>query len=131
MEKFTDKELEIISNGLISLIVNAAKAKGLVTDTASQNSIDDYMKTLQALNSKVCKMDEKNMYENVWIYEARLGKNGTSKGVVITNIWEDAQKKVYEYYDDFDGENEPEIVVRRAVDDDYYDIEYPDVIEVE
>lgn len=59
MDKFTNKELEIISNGLLSLIVNAAKAKGLVTDTASQDSIDDYMKTLQALNSKVCKMDEK------------------------------------------------------------------------
>ncbi len=54
MEKFTNKELEIISNGLISLIVNAAKAKGLVTDAVSQNSIDDYMKTLQELNSKVC-----------------------------------------------------------------------------
>jgi hypothetical protein len=53
MEKFTNKELEIISNGLLSLIVNAVKAKGLVTDTASQNSIDDYMKILQALNSKV------------------------------------------------------------------------------
>jgi len=35
MEKFTNKELKIISNGLISLIVNAAKAKGLVTDTVS------------------------------------------------------------------------------------------------
>ncbi|WP_303872022.1 hypothetical protein [Acetobacterium wieringae] len=57
MEKFSNKELEIISNGLISLIVNAANAKRLVTDTASQNSIDDYMKTLQALNSKVCKME--------------------------------------------------------------------------
>lgn len=59
MEKFTNKELEIISNGLISLIVNAAKAKGLVTDTTSQNSIDDYMRTLQTLNSKVCRMDGK------------------------------------------------------------------------
>jgi len=131
MEKFTNKELEIISNGLLSLIGNAVKAKGLVFDTASQNSIDDYMKTLQALNSKVCKMDEMIMNENVWIYEACLGKNGTSKGVVIADIWEDAQKKVYEYYDDFDGENEPEIVVRRAIDNDYYDKEYPDVIEVE
>lgn len=35
MEKFTNKELEIISNGLLSLIGNAAKAKGLVTDTVS------------------------------------------------------------------------------------------------
>lgn len=58
MEKFTNKELEIISNGLISLIGSAAKAKGFVTDTASQNTIDDYMKTLQTLNSKVCRMDE-------------------------------------------------------------------------
>lgn len=131
MEKLTIKELGIISNGLLCLIVNAGKAKGLVTDTDSQNSIDDYMKTLQALNSKVCKMDEKIVNENVWIYEACLGKNGTSKGVVIANIWEDAQKKVYEYYDDFDGENDPEIVVRRAIDDDYYDKEYPDIIEVE
>ncbi len=57
MEKFTNKELGIISNGLLCLIGNAAKAKGLVFDTASQNSIDDYMKTLQALISKVCKVD--------------------------------------------------------------------------
>ncbi len=54
---FTNKELEIISNGLLCLIANAGKAKGLVTDTASQNSIDDYMKALQVLNSKVCKAD--------------------------------------------------------------------------
>lgn len=59
MAKFTNKELDIISNGLISLIVNAAKAKGLVTDTASKNSINNYMNTLQALNSKVCRMDGK------------------------------------------------------------------------
>lgn len=57
MEKFTNKELEIISNGLLCLIGNAAKAKGLVTNTALQNSIDDYMKTMQALNSKVCRMN--------------------------------------------------------------------------
>jgi 3-deoxy-D-arabino-heptulosonate 7-phosphate (DAHP) synthase len=56
MEKFTEKELEIISNGLLCLIGNVVKAKGLVMDTASQNSIDDYMKALQALNSKVCKV---------------------------------------------------------------------------
>jgi hypothetical protein len=64
MEKFTNKELEIISNGLLSLIVNAVKAKGLVTDTASQNSIDDYMKILQALNSKVCSLDRSEGYDN-------------------------------------------------------------------
>ncbi|SET46990.1 hypothetical protein SAMN05443270_0177 [Lacrimispora sphenoides] len=29
MAKFTNKELDFISNGLISLIVNAAKEKGL------------------------------------------------------------------------------------------------------
>lgn len=73
MEKLTNKELGIISNGLISLIVNAAKAKGLVTDTASQNSIDGYMKTLQTLNSKVCRLDRREGYDkpekNILEYE--------------------------------------------------------------
>lgn len=59
MEKFTNKELGIISNGLLCLIANAGKAKGLVLDTASQNSIDDYMKILQALNLKVCRVDRR------------------------------------------------------------------------
>ncbi|EXG87796.1 hypothetical protein K413DRAFT_4696 [Clostridium sp. ASBs410] len=58
MDKFSNKELEIISNGLISLIVNAAKAKELVTDTASQNSIDEYVESLQVLNLKVCGMNQ-------------------------------------------------------------------------
>ena len=57
MEKFTNKELGIISNGLLCLIANAGKAKGLVLDTASQNSIDDYIRTLQELNSKVCRVE--------------------------------------------------------------------------
>lgn len=51
---FTNRELEIISNGLLCLIANAGKAKELVMDTASRNSIDDYVKTLQELNLKVC-----------------------------------------------------------------------------
>ena len=52
VDAFTNKELEIISNGLLCLIANAGKAKGLVLDTASQSCIDDYMKALQTLNLK-------------------------------------------------------------------------------
>lgn len=63
MDTFTNRELEIISNGLLCLIDNAGKAKGLVMDTASQNSIDGYMKTLMELNSKVCKMEANDKTE--------------------------------------------------------------------
>ncbi|SEU09141.1 hypothetical protein SAMN05443270_3065 [Lacrimispora sphenoides] len=63
MEKFTNKDLEIISNGLLCLIGNAAKAKELVLDSASLNSIDEYMRTLQVLNSKVCRFDRSEGYD--------------------------------------------------------------------
>lgn len=58
MNIFTNAELEIISNGILSLIVDAVKAKGLVMDMVSQNSIDDYIESLQALNLKVCGINQ-------------------------------------------------------------------------
>lgn len=88
MEKFTNKELEIISNGLISLIVNAAKAKGLVTDTASQNSINDYMKTIQALNSKVCRVDKVLSLSNYKLYGTELICDDSSLKAFSKSVYE-------------------------------------------
>ncbi len=61
MDKFTNRELEIISSGLLCLIENAGKAKGLVMDATSQNDIDDYIRKLQELNLKVCRVNGKEM----------------------------------------------------------------------
>lgn len=55
---FTNKELEIISDGLLALIQNAGEAKKLVFHSVTQNSIDGYIKILQELNSKICRIDE-------------------------------------------------------------------------
>lgn len=78
MDTFTDRELEIISNGLLCLIENAGRAKGLVLDTDSQNSIDDYIRTLQTFNLKVCnigrneKLTEDHIVHNVTMEEMQI-----------------------------------------------------------
>lgn len=53
---FTDKELSMISDGLIALIRDAGEAKKLVHREQTQLSIDEEIKQLVALNSKVCGM---------------------------------------------------------------------------
>jgi len=72
MEKFTNKDLEIISNGLLYLIRNAGKAKELVLDSASLNSIDEYMRTLQVLNSKVCRLDREYEHKSLCCLNCRF-----------------------------------------------------------
>lgn len=49
-----DRELTLLSDGILTMIRNAGQAKGLVHDTKSQDAIDSYMKELQRLNSKLC-----------------------------------------------------------------------------
>lgn len=56
MEKFTNKELDYLSRGMIALIRDASEAKKLVLDRASQDAIDSYIKELQSLNTKICTM---------------------------------------------------------------------------
>lgn len=53
---FTDNELSMISDGLIALIRDAGEAKKLVRREQAQLSIDEEIKRLVALNSKVCGM---------------------------------------------------------------------------
>lgn len=53
---FTGKELSMISDGLIALIRDAGEAKKLVHREQTQLSIDEEIKQLVALNSKVCGM---------------------------------------------------------------------------
>ena len=48
-----DRELTLLSDGILAMIGNAGQAKGLVR-TKSQDAIDSYMKELQRLNSKLC-----------------------------------------------------------------------------
>lgn len=49
-----DRELTLLSDGILTMIGNAGQAKGLVRDAKSQDAIDSYMKELQRLNSKLC-----------------------------------------------------------------------------
>lgn len=49
-----DRELILLSDGILTMIENEGQAKRLVCDTKSQDAIDSYMKELQRLNSKLC-----------------------------------------------------------------------------
>lgn len=49
-----DRELTLLSDGILAMIGNAGQAKGLVCDTESQKAIDIHIKELQALNRKLC-----------------------------------------------------------------------------
>lgn len=51
---FTERELCLLSDGLLALIENGNKARKLTTDENVHASIDGYLKEIQALNSKVC-----------------------------------------------------------------------------
>lgn len=51
---FNDRELTLLSDGILTMIENAGQAKRLVCDAKSQDAIDSYMKELQRLNSKLC-----------------------------------------------------------------------------
>lgn len=43
---FNDRELTLLSDGILTMIENAGQAKRLVCDTKSQDAIDSYMKEL-------------------------------------------------------------------------------------
>lgn len=51
---FNERELTILSDGLLTMIENAGQAKHLVCDAVSHNAIDTHIKELQALNNKIC-----------------------------------------------------------------------------
>lgn len=53
----TEKELDYISRGLVTLIRDAGRAKELCLDRKAQREIDRYTKELQALNTKICTME--------------------------------------------------------------------------
>lgn len=52
--RFTEEEKELLSDGLLKLLENADKARGLVRDTKVQNELEKYMNRVQELNTKVC-----------------------------------------------------------------------------
>lgn len=55
---FTEKELYLLSNGIIQLIEDAGQARKLLHagSAAGKSAIEDYIAELQALNSKICGM---------------------------------------------------------------------------
>ena len=54
---FTEKELDYISRGLVALIRDAGRAKELCLDRKAQAAIDNYIRELQKLNTKICTME--------------------------------------------------------------------------
>ena len=56
--EFTERELTLLSDGLLTMISNAGEAKKLVCDAELQKSIDKYVSELQKLNSKLCGMSK-------------------------------------------------------------------------
>lgn len=69
------------------------------------------------------------MLENIWRYTVNEGEAG---GIVIANNKEEAERKVKEMYEDYDGSEDIEnvIIVWKALLDDYYSKDYPDVLEI-
>ena len=51
---FSERELTLLSDGILNMIENAGQAQRLVCDTESQKAIDIHIKELQALNRKLC-----------------------------------------------------------------------------
>ena len=69
------------------------------------------------------------MMENIWRYTVNEGEAG---GIVIANNKEEAERKVKEMYEDYDGSEDTEnvIIVWKALLDNYYSKDYPDVLEI-
>ena len=55
-QQFTDDELYILSDGLLSLIRNCNNAAKLVNTNRTLDAIDEELRTYRKLNEKVCKM---------------------------------------------------------------------------
>lgn len=52
--EFTDRELELLSEGIVRLIRDNCEAKKLVTAPAAQKAIDNSIAVLQYINAKIC-----------------------------------------------------------------------------
>lgn len=51
--EFTDRELSLLSDGILALIRESAAAK-LINSPNVWNAIEDYTNELQRLNTKIC-----------------------------------------------------------------------------
>lgn len=51
---FSERELTVLSDAVLTMIENAGEAKKLVCNTATHKTIDTYISELQALNRKLC-----------------------------------------------------------------------------
>ena len=54
--EFTERELTLLSDSVLTMLENAGQAKKLVCDTDVQKAIDKHMRELQTLNTKLCCM---------------------------------------------------------------------------
>lgn len=52
--EFTDRELSIISSAVIKLMEETGKAKSYVVDGNLYDQLNDYIKELVRLNTKIC-----------------------------------------------------------------------------
>jgi len=52
--EFTDRELALLSEGILCLMQDAWKAQGLVKDDAARDAIEDYTNELKRLNTIIC-----------------------------------------------------------------------------
>lgn len=54
--EFTERELDLLSNGVLRLLDNAGRARKLLVGcgTKKDRDIVEYMNELKALNSKLC-----------------------------------------------------------------------------
>ncbi len=52
--EFTDRELSIMSSAVIRLMEETGKAKSYVVDGNLYDQLDDYIKELVRLNTKIC-----------------------------------------------------------------------------
>ena len=66
------------------------------------------------------------MLKNIWRYSVNEGDAG---GIVIAENKNEAYRKIFNKYKDFNGNEKAEITVWKATDDDYYDKDYEDVLE--
>lgn len=53
---FTEKELFLLSDGLLALIKKSSDAKALVNGDTARAAIEDEIKEMVSLNSKICGM---------------------------------------------------------------------------
>lgn len=66
--RFTERELTLLSDGVLTMISNAGEAKKLVTDAGAHKAIDKYTSELRSLNSvlcKVCPVSRHNLYDEL------------------------------------------------------------------